>query len=140
MAATPTRIVIVDDSQLYRRTIYSILQKRTGLQVVAEAGDGLAGIQAVEKHKPDVVLMDINMPVMDGIDATHIITTKFPDTKVIVLTMHTDETFSDRAHKAGARLFLAKDCGKEKLFSAIKHCSLASEKLLAGSHLKLPKT
>jgi len=58
---------------------------------------------------------------------THIITTKFPDTKVIVLTMHTDETFSDRAHKAGARLFLAKDCGNEKLFRAIKHCSLASE-------------
>ena len=54
---------------------------------------------------------------------THIITTKFPDAKVIVLTMQTDETFSDRSHKAVARHFLAKDCGKEKLFIAIKHCS-----------------
>jgi len=123
MGAAPTRIVIVDDSQPYRKALCSILQKKTNLKVVAEAENGQAGIQAVEKHKPEVVLMDINMPVMNGIDATHIITTKFPDTKVIVLTMNTDEIFSDRAYKAGACHFLAKDCGKEKLFSAIKHCS-----------------
>jgi two-component system response regulator DegU len=66
--------------------------------------------------------MDISMPVPDGLDATRIIATKFPDTKIIVFTMHTDETFSDRAYKAGACHFLAKDCGKEKLFSAIEHC------------------
>lgn len=123
MAATPTRIVIVDDSQIYRKTICSILQKRTNLLVVAEAENGLAAIQAVEKYRPGVVLMDISMPVLDGLDATRIITSKFPDTKVIVLTMNTDEIFSDRAYKAGACHFLAKDCGTEKLFSAIKHCS-----------------
>ncbi len=67
--------------------------------------------------------MDINMPVLDGLDATRIIATKFPDTKIIVFTMHTDETFSDRAYKAGACHFLAKDCGKENLFNAIEHCS-----------------
>jgi DNA-binding NarL/FixJ family response regulator len=67
--------------------------------------------------------MDINMPVLNGFDATRIITTEFPDTKVIVLTMHTDEAFSDRAHKAGACHFLSKDCGKENLFNAIEHCS-----------------
>ena len=64
------------------------------------------------------------MPILDGIEATRIITSKFPDTKVIVLTMHTDETFSDRAYQAGACQFLAKDCGKKKLLSAIKDCSL----------------
>jgi two-component system nitrate/nitrite response regulator NarL len=97
--------------------------KKPNLQVVAEA-DGLAAIQAVEKHRPDVVLMDISMPVLNGFDATRIITTNFPHTKVIVLTMNTDEIFSDRAYRAGACRFLAKDCDKEKLFSAIKHCSL----------------
>ena len=122
-AAAHTRIVIVDDSQPYRKALCSILQKRPNLKVVAEAEDGHAGIQAVEKHKPDVVLMDISMPVMNGIDATRIIASKFPDAKVIVLTMHTDSSYSDQAHRVGACLFLAKDCGKEKLFSAIKHCS-----------------
>jgi len=123
MAATPIRIVIVDDSQVYRQTICRILQKKSNLQIVAEAENGLAAIQAVETHRPGIVLMDINMPVLNGFDATRIITTEFPDTKVIVLTMHTDEAFSDRAHKAGACHFLAKDCGKENLFNAIEHCS-----------------
>jgi DNA-binding NarL/FixJ family response regulator len=68
--------------------------------------------------------MDISMPVLNGFDATRIIRTNFPHTKVIVITMNTDEIFSDRAYRAGACRFLAKDCDKEKLFSAIKHCSL----------------
>ena len=78
---------------------------------------------AVEKHRPRVVLMDINMPVLNGFDATRIIKIKFPETRVIVLTVSTDETFSERAYKAGACNFLAKDCGKETLFSAIMHCT-----------------
>ena len=123
MATTPIRIVIVDDNKFFRKTVCSILQEKTNLQVVAEAEGGLAAIQAVKNHRPEVVLMDINMPALDGLDATRIIATKFPDTKIIVFTMHTDETFSDRAYKAGACHFLAKDCGKEKLFSAIKHCT-----------------
>ena len=124
MATTPIRIVIVDDNKFFRKTVCSILQKKTNLQVVAEAEGGLAAIQAVKNHRPEVVLMDINMPAPDGLDATRIIATKFPATKIIVFTMHTDEIFSDRAYKAGACHFLTKDCGKEKLFSAIEHCSL----------------
>jgi DNA-binding NarL/FixJ family response regulator len=77
-----------------------------------------------ETHRPGVVLMDISMPILNGFDATSIITTDFPDTKVIVLTMNTNKIFSDRACNAGACNFLAKDCDKEKLLSAIKHCSL----------------
>jgi two-component system response regulator DegU len=123
MIATPIQIVIVDDSRLYRNAICNILQKKPNLQVVAEAEDGLAAILAVEKHRPRVVLMDLNMPVLDGFDATRIITTMYPETYVIVLTVNTDETFSERAYKAGASHFLAKDCGKETLFSAIMHCT-----------------
>jgi chemotaxis response regulator CheB len=78
MAATPIRIIIVDDSQIYRKAICGILQKETNLQVVAEAEDRLAAIQAVEKHRPGIVLMDISMLVLSGFDATRIITTNSP--------------------------------------------------------------
>ena len=88
MASTPLRIVVVDDSPLYRGTICNMLEKQPNLQVVAEAEDGLYAVQAVEKHKPDVVLMDVSMPVLNGIDATWIIKSKFPDVRVIVLSMH----------------------------------------------------
>jgi len=92
--------------------------------VVAEAENGSAGISLVDLMRPNVVLMDISMPILDGIEATRIISSKFPDTKVIVLTMHTDQTYSDTALQAGACQFLAKDCDKEKLLNAIKECSL----------------
>jgi two-component system response regulator DegU len=118
----PIQIVVVDDSRLYRKTLCSILQRKSNLQVVAEAEDGLAAILAVEKHRPHVVLMDINMPVLDGFDATRIITTMFPGTYVIVLTVNADEMSSEQAYDAGACHFLAKDCGKETLFSAIHRC------------------
>ena len=70
MAATPIRIVVVDDSPLYRRTVCNILEKQPNMQVVAEAGDGLYAIQAVKIHRPDVVLMDVTMPMLDGVEAS----------------------------------------------------------------------
>ena len=132
MVTTPLRIVIVDDNLHYRNTISNFLQKKNNFQVVAEAGDKLAAIQAVEKHRPDVVLMDVSMPVMNGIDATHIITTKFPDTKVIVLTMHTDECYLNSSYQAGACGFLPKDCGKKDLLNAIKECSPAPSRVVGN--------
>ena len=125
MTATPIRIVVVDDSPLYRRVICTMLKEEPNLQVVAEAGDGVYAIQAVKTHRPDVVLMDIIMPVIDGIEATRSITSNFPETKVIVFTMFIDQTYSDMAFKAGACRFITKDCGKEKLLDAIKGCSQA---------------
>jgi DNA-binding NarL/FixJ family response regulator len=77
----------------------------------------------VEFLHPDVVLMDISMPVLDGIEATRIISSRFPDTKIIILTMHSDQTYADTALQAGACRFLTKDCGKEKLLDAIRECS-----------------
>jgi two-component system nitrate/nitrite response regulator NarL len=123
MAALPVRIVVVDDSQVYRRTLCGIIQKATDLHVVAEAENGLAAIQAVEDHRPDVVLMDVSMPVLNGIEATRIIKSKFPGTRVIVLTINADKSCSDRAYQAGACGFLAKGCGKNELFRVIEDCS-----------------
>ena len=117
------RVGIVDDNELVRRTLHSILDCSPNLRVVAEAENGSAGISLVELLQPDVVLMDINMPVLDGIEATRTISSRFPDTKVIILTMHSDQTYADTALQAGACRFLTKDCGKEKLLDAIRDCS-----------------
>ena len=120
MPTTPLRIVIVDDNLHYRNTISSYLQKKNNFQVVAEAGDGLAAIQAVEKHRPDVVLMDISMPVMDGIDATWVIKSKFPEIRVIVLTTHDVGSISGAAFKAGAFWCLNKECSPNEIIKAIR--------------------
>jgi DNA-binding NarL/FixJ family response regulator len=119
MAATPIRIVVVDDSPLYRGVVCNMLEKQPNLQVVAEAEDGLEAIQAVEKHRPDVVLMDVSMPVLNGIDATFIIKKKFPDVRVVVLSMHDAESISAAAHGAGACRCLRKECSPKEIIEAI---------------------
>ncbi|MBI5581714.1 MAG: response regulator transcription factor [Deltaproteobacteria bacterium] len=130
MTATPIRIVVVDDSPLYRGVICGMLEKQPNLQVVAEAGDGRYAIQAVQKHRPDVVLMDITMPILDGIEATRSITSNFPDTKVIVFTMYIDQTYSNRAFQAGACRFLAKGCHMDDILDAILKCSSEPSKVI----------
>ena len=127
------RIGIVDDNELVRRTLHSILDCSPNLKVVAEAENGSAAISLVELMRPDVVLMDISMPVLDGIEATRTITAKFPDTKVVVLSIHTDQAYSDTALQAGACRFLTKDCGREKLLNAIKECSPGPSKVVGHS-------
>ena len=119
MAATPIRIVVVDDSPLYRGVVCNMLENHLNLQVVAEAEDGLEAIQAVEKHRPDVVLMDVSMPVLNGIDATWIIKSKFPEVRVVVLSMHEVETISEAAFKAGACWCLNKECSPNEIIKAI---------------------
>ena len=122
--ATPLRIVVVDDSPQYRRVICNLLEKQPNMKVVAEAEDGLYALQAVERHKPDVVLMDVSMPVLNGIDATWIIKSKFPDVRVIVLTMHEVDSISEAAFKAGAFWCLDKDCSPNEIIRAIRAASI----------------
>ena len=120
MQATPIRIVVVDDSPLYRRTVCNILEKQPNMQVVAEAGDGLYAIQAVKTHKPDVVIMDVTLPILNGIDATRKIKFEFPKVRVIVLSIHDVESISAAAHGAGASWCLNKDCSPTELIQAIR--------------------
>jgi len=75
------RIGIVDDHAVFRKTLRSTILLQPGIKVVAEAEDGSEAVTMVEKHRPEIVLMDISMPVLDGIEATRIIRSKFPDTK-----------------------------------------------------------
>ena len=116
------RIGIADDHAIFRKVLRSTVVLQPGLRVVAEAENGSAAIAMVEKHRPEMVLMDIGMPALDGIEATRIIKSKFPATRVLVLTIHTVESFSDRAFQAGACSLLPKDCSKNDLFKAIRDC------------------
>jgi two-component system, NarL family, nitrate/nitrite response regulator NarL len=119
MVTTPVRIIVVDDSPLYRRTICNMLEKQPNMQVVAEAENGHAAIQAVDKHRPNVVLMDVSMPVLDGFDATCMIKSMFPDVRVIILSMHDAESISEAACKAGACWCLGKGCSAKEIIQAI---------------------
>ena len=119
----PIRIGIVDDNDLHRGILHESLDLIPELEVVAEAKNGAEAVSMVEFLHPDIVLMDVNMPVLNGIEATRIISAKFSDTKVIILTLYGDRTLSDTAREAGACQFLNKYCGQEKLFQAIKRCS-----------------
>jgi len=114
------RIGIADDNKLVRGTLRLMLDCSPNIQVVGEAGNGSEAIAMVEAFQPDVVLMDISMPVVNGIQATRSITSNFPDTKVIVLGMPTAQTSSDTALQAGACQFMTKDCGSEKLTNGLK--------------------
>jgi two-component system, NarL family, response regulator DegU len=126
------RVGIVDDNELVRTTLHTMLGCSQKLHVVAEASTGSAGLSLVKLMQPDVVVMDISMPDMDGIEATRIISSRFPETKVVVLTMHDDKAYSEAALQAGACRFLTKDCGREDLLNAITECSPSPSRVVGN--------
>lgn len=126
----PIRIGIVDENDKFRSILHTSLDLLPNFKVVAEATNGEEAVAMVQYVHPDVALMDAKMPVMDGIEATRIIRSKFSDTKVIILTLQSDQAVSDTALQAGACQFLNKYCGQEKLFHAIS--SMQSRNALPG--------
>ncbi len=114
------KILLVDDHKIMREGLKSLLAKETGMEVIAEAENGRMAVQLVRKLKPDVVVMDINMPDLNGIEATCQIMAESPDTKVIGLSMHSDRRFVSGMLKSGATGYLLKDCAFEELASAIQ--------------------
>jgi DNA-binding NarL/FixJ family response regulator len=114
------RLLIVDDHSLVRDGIRAILEKVEELEVVAEASDGLEAIEMIRQHNPNLVLMDIGMTGLNGLDATARITKEFPDVKVIMLSMHVNEEYVLQALRAGASGYLLKDARKNELAMAVK--------------------
>src|SRR5512138_1021805 len=108
--ASPVRVAVVDDHAVFRQCIRHLIGQAPDLALIAEAENGLAAVEIVDAHRPDVVLMDLNMPIMDGFEATRIITAKYPRTRVVVLSMHSDDGIRVRALESGACHFLSKDC------------------------------
>ena len=114
------RVLIVDDHKVMRETLRSFLESLPGVEVVGEAENGRVAVQLARDKKPTVVVMDVIMPEMDGIEATRLITTEMPEVKVIVLSMQCDESYRETLRQAGASCFLRKDSAFEELIRAIE--------------------
>ncbi|MEH7384292.1 response regulator transcription factor [Bacillus sp. JJ1521] len=115
-----TSIVIIDDHQLFREGVKRILDFEPTFQVVAEGDDGEQAVALIEEHNPDVVIMDINMPHLNGIEATKQLIDTYPDTKVIILSIHDDESYVTHALKTGATGYLLKEMDADSLVEAVK--------------------
>ncbi len=114
------RILLADDHGVVRKGLRLLLEQREGFEVVGEAADGREAVQLAAEHKPDVVVMDIGMPLLNGIGATEQILQQRPGTGVVILSMHNDETYLVRALGAGARGYLLKDSADADLVRAIE--------------------
>lgn len=113
-------VVIADDHPVVRRGLRSLLDTLPGVRVIGEAGDGQAAVREVQLARPDVVLMDIRMPVLDGVAATRQILDAVPGTAVLILTMYDDDATVLTAMRAGARGYLLKEADQEDILGAIR--------------------
>ena len=114
------RLLLADDHAIVRRGLRSLLESEPGLQVVAEAADGLEAVKLTSEHRPDLLILDIGLPRLNGIDVAARVQKLDPAPWVIILTMHTDESYILRALAAGARAYLLKDATDEDLLPAIR--------------------
>jgi two-component system response regulator NreC len=115
-----TRVLIADDHKIFREGLRALLEKQRGIEVVAEAKDGLEAVHFAQKLIPDVVIMDVAMPEKNGMEATRETLEVLPKTKVIALSMHSDRRFVLQMLKAGAVGYLLKDSAFEELAAAIQ--------------------
>ncbi len=116
----PIRIVIADDHQILRQGLRTLLEKEPDMEVVAEAEDGRRTVSLVKELVPNVVIMDVNMPDLNGIEASRQILAELPEVKVIALSMYADRRFVINMLKTGAQGYLLKDCAFEELTHAIR--------------------
>jgi len=114
------KILVVDDHRILRQGIRSLLASQEDFEIVAESSDGRESVKDVMKHKPDVVLMDIAMPNLNGFEATRQIKKKQPDTKILVLSMYRDDEYVLQALQAGVSGYVLKDVAVEELITAIR--------------------
>ncbi len=113
------RILVADDHSMFRKSLRAIIEGQHDMDVVAEADNGLSAIKLVQRHKPDVILMDVRMPVINGIDATAQITSKFHGIKIIALSSHSERVFVEKMLEAGASDYMSKYCNRQDLINCI---------------------
>ena len=114
------RILLADDHTVMRAGLRLLLERQPDMVVVAEAADGRQALSLVESETPDVAVMDIAMPILNGIETTRQIAAKRPELPVVILSMHSDESYVMRALKAGAKAYLLKDSAEADLIRAVR--------------------
>ncbi len=124
------KIILADDHNIIRQGISTMLNNENDMAVVATADNGRDAVKLVKKHKPDVVVMDISMPDLNGIEASKMIKDALPDTKIIALSVHTGRRFVTGMLKAGVSGYLIKQCALEELVGAI-HCVMKNQSYLS---------
>jgi DNA-binding NarL/FixJ family response regulator len=115
----PVRVLIVDDHRMMRDGLKALLRSQPDMQVVGEAENGRVGMRLAADASPDVIVMDVTMPELNGIDATHQIHVKYPGVKVVALSAHPDRRFASGMIEAGAAAYVTKDTAFEELVTAI---------------------
>lgn len=123
------RLLLVDDEQPVRRMLCRVLERR-GFDVVAEADNGQTGVAAARQHQPDIVIMDLNMPLMNGIEATRAIKQTHPAIEVLIFSAYADESLRSSAEEAGAAGWILKGSKPQELFDAL--AALAAPVALPG--------
>jgi two-component system, NarL family, response regulator NreC len=139
----PIRIVLADDHTILRNGLRALLERQADFEVVGEASNGREAIEGVARESPDVVILDIAMPVLNGIEAAQRISAEHPKTAVVILSMYADEAYILRALRVGARGYLLKDSAERDLIEAIRAVcggkaffSPAVSKVLADDYLR----
>lgn len=117
---SPIRILLADDHTVVRKGLRLLLESNEGFVVVADAADGREAVALAERHAPQVVVIDVAMPGLNGIEAARQILAKLPHTAIVFLSMHADESYVLKALKAGARAYLLKDSAEYDLINAVK--------------------
>jgi two-component system, NarL family, response regulator len=136
-AARPASVLLVDDHALLRTGVANIINQETDLRVVAEAGNGVEALEAYDRHHPDVTLLDLRMPVMEGVEVVQRLRERDPRARVIVLTTYdTDEEIS-RALKAGAKAYVLKDISADALIACIRDVLAGKTYLAPAAAAKL---
>src|ERR1700682_2267417 len=118
--AAKARVLLVDDHALLRTGVANIINQEPDLHVVAEAGNGVDAIEAYERHHPDVTLLDLRMPVMEGVELVRRIRERDPQARVIILTTYDTDDEISRALKAGAKAYVLKDISADGLVTCIR--------------------
>lgn len=117
------RILLADDHTMVRQGLRKLLEERPDWEVIAEAGDGREAVRLAEQHKPDVAIIDVAMPLLNGIEATRQITKRASATRVLVLSMHADEAYVTQILQAGATGYLLKDSADVDLLKAVSEAA-----------------
>ncbi|MGZ3920350.1 MAG: response regulator transcription factor [Bacteroidia bacterium] len=120
MNRKPVKILLVEDHEIVRQGIKALLQGEPAMEVVAEAGNGAEALEQIKNYQPDVILMDMNMPVMNGLECTQKIRLVFPKVKILILSMHDHESYLINMLDAGANGYILKNTSKEELVFAIR--------------------